>query len=158
MRNNDTYDCAVNALIRMYLRHHSNQECGTPTCGELMRLEACCAKCEVRLEACYAKCPNSFLIHYPPPPVPDPLAPQPLAPPHPAPHAAHSQWLAAGSCRGGQAGSLLAGQGGWLARALDQLKLGGFLKDFFRKFSGSPHGKYAILMDMVGYEVVHMKI
>ena len=93
-----TYDCAVNALIRMYLRHHSNQECGTPTCGELMRLEACCAKCEVRLEACYAKCPNSFLIHYPPPPVPDPLAPQPLAPPHPAPHAAHSQWLAAGSC------------------------------------------------------------
>ena len=80
-----TYDCAVNALIRMYLRHHSNQECGTPTCGELMRLESCCAKCEVRLEACYAKCPNSFLIHYPPPPVPDPLAPQPLAPPHPAP-------------------------------------------------------------------------
>ena len=36
--------------------------------------------------------------------------------------------------------------------------LGGFLKDFFRKFSGSPNGKYAILMDIVKYEVVHMKI
>ena len=38
------------------------------------------------------------------------------------------------------------------------LFLGGFLKVFFRKFSSNPHGKYAILMDMVKYEVVHMKI
>ena len=37
-------------------------------------------------------------------------------------------------------------------------KLGGFLKDFFRKFSGNPNGKYAILMDIVKYEVAHMKI
>ena len=36
--------------------------------------------------------------------------------------------------------------------------LGGFLKDLFRKFSGNPYGKYAILMDIVKYEVVHMKI
>ena len=36
--------------------------------------------------------------------------------------------------------------------------LGGFLKDFFRKFSGDPNGKYAILMDIVKYEVAHMKI
>ena len=39
-----------------------------------------------------------------------------------------------------------------------ELYLGGFLKDFFRKFSGRPNGKYAILMDIVKYEVVHMKI
>ena len=37
-------------------------------------------------------------------------------------------------------------------------QLGGFLKDFFRKFPGNPNGKYAILMDIVKYEVVHMKI
>ena len=37
-------------------------------------------------------------------------------------------------------------------------QLGGFLKDFFRKFSGNPNGKYAILMDVVEYEVAHMKL
>ena len=60
---------------------------------------------------------------------------------------------------------ILSNNGFWksqphMARRADPQsgQLGGFLKDFFRKFSGRPHGKYAILMDIVKYEVVHMKI